>query len=47
LQPDGFALIDAYTPLLDDSEYFEDGVHPNVEGAHIIADVVYAAINSG
>ena len=43
----GLPLIDAYTPLLDHSEYFGDGVHPTVEGARIIADVVYAALNSG
>ncbi len=42
----GLPLVDAYTPLLNHSEYFEDGVHPNVEGAHIIARAVYAALNS-
>jgi lysophospholipase L1-like esterase len=40
----GLQLIDAYTPLIDHPEYFADGVHPDVEGAHKIAEVVYAAM---
>jgi lysophospholipase L1-like esterase len=39
-------LIDVYTPLLNHPEYFPDGVHPNSEGAQIIADTIYDAINS-
>jgi acyl-CoA thioesterase I len=39
-------LIDAYTPLLNHPNYFEDGVHPNVEGAHIIASAAYNAMQS-
>jgi len=43
----GLPLIDAYTPLVGHPDYFIDGVHPKVEGAQIIADAVYAALNSG
>jgi acyl-CoA thioesterase-1 len=42
----GLPLIDAYTPLLDNSKVFEDGVHPNAEGAYIIARNVYAELRS-
>ncbi|MGD6934176.1 MAG: GDSL-type esterase/lipase family protein [Candidatus Bathyarchaeia archaeon] len=37
-------LIDAYTPMLGHPEYFKDGVHPNDEGAKIIAEQVFNAI---
>ncbi len=37
-------LIDAYTPLLNHPEDFLDGVHPNDEGAKIIANEVFNAI---
>jgi len=37
-------LIDVYTPLANRSEYFSDGVHPNNEGAKVIASEVYKAI---
>jgi acyl-CoA thioesterase-1 len=40
----GLAIIDAYSPLLDHSEYFADGVHPSVEGARIIAQEVHNSI---
>lgn len=34
-------LIDLYTPLLGYPEWLPDKVHPNVEGAHLIARTVY------
>jgi acyl-CoA thioesterase-1 len=42
----GLHLIDVYTPLLDHPEYFADGVHPDVEGSHKIAEIVYSALIS-
>jgi lysophospholipase L1-like esterase len=42
----GLPLIDVYTPLVNHPEYFPDGVHPNSEGAQIIANTVYNAITS-
>ncbi len=39
-------LIDAYTPLVNHPEDFVDGVHPNGEGAKIIATQVFDAITS-
>lgn len=36
-------LIDTYTPLVGHPEYFVDGVHPNYDGASIIAGEVYKA----
>jgi lysophospholipase L1-like esterase len=43
-QETGLPLIDVYTPLLNHSEYFPDGVHPNPQGAQAIADIIYKAI---
>ncbi len=40
----GLPLIDVYTPLIDHPEYFPDGVHPNSQGAQIIANTIYQAI---
>jgi lysophospholipase L1-like esterase len=37
--------IDVYTPLLNHPEYFPDGLHPNGDGAKVIADTIYKAIN--
>jgi acyl-CoA thioesterase-1 len=37
-------LIDVYTPLKDHPEYFPDGVHPNPDGAKLIAKIIYDAI---
>ena len=37
-------LIDVYTPLAKHPEYFSDGVHPNDEGAKIIATTIFNAI---
>ena len=42
----GLPTIDVYTPLLNHSDYFFDGVHPGNEGARIIANEVYRAIVS-
>jgi lysophospholipase L1-like esterase len=39
-------LINVYTPLLNHPEYFPDGVHPNSEGAQVIANIIYNAIES-
>jgi acyl-CoA thioesterase I len=44
-QKTGLPLIDAYTRLLSKPEFFIDGVHPTFEGAMLIADEVYKAIN--
>ena len=38
--------IDVYTPLANHPEYFPDGIHPNNEGANLIASIVYKAIIS-
>lgn len=40
----GANLVDANTPLLNHAELYIDGVHPDAEGAKIIADTIYAAI---
>jgi len=42
----GLPLIDVYTPLLNHPEYFTDGLHPNNEGAKIIANIIHDAIIS-
>jgi len=39
-------IINVYTPLINYPQYFPDGVHPNCEGAQIIANTIYKAINS-
>jgi len=40
----GLTTIDVYTPLANHPEYFVDGVHPNNEGARLIASEIYKAI---
>jgi acyl-CoA thioesterase-1 len=40
------SLIDVYTPLVSHPELFSDGVHPNAEGAQVIADTIYQTIKS-
>jgi len=40
----GLLSIDVYAALENNPEYFQDGVHPNSEGATIIANEVYTAI---
>jgi acyl-CoA thioesterase-1 len=42
----GLPLIDVYTPLLNHPEYFRDGLHPNSDGAKIIANIIHEAIIS-
>jgi lysophospholipase L1-like esterase len=42
----GLPIIDVYSALENHPEYFQDGVHPNSEGATIIANEVYGAITS-
>jgi acyl-CoA thioesterase I len=37
-------LIDLYTPLTGKGEFFPDGIHPNADGAKLIAEVVCNAI---
>ncbi|MFI1744055.1 GDSL-type esterase/lipase family protein [Thalassobellus sediminis] len=38
------SIIDANTPLLASCHYFNDGVHPNIEGANAIAMLLYKSI---
>jgi lysophospholipase L1-like esterase len=38
--------IDVYSAFGNRSDYFKDGVHPNSQGAALIATEVYNAINS-
>lgn len=40
----GLPLIDMYTPLANHPEDFVDGIHPNSQGAQVIAEVIYNAI---
>ena len=42
----GLPLIDVYTPLVGHPEYFVDGVHPNFDGASVIANQVYKALTN-
>jgi lysophospholipase L1-like esterase len=37
-------LIDVYSALMSKSDLFADGVHPNAEGAKLIAQEIYQAI---
>jgi lysophospholipase L1-like esterase len=37
-------IIDVYSALANSSEVFPDGVHPNAEGAQLIANTIYTAI---
>jgi acyl-CoA thioesterase-1 len=39
-------LIDVFTPLVNHPECFVDGVHPNVDGARTIANVIHSALVS-
>jgi lysophospholipase L1-like esterase len=41
----GATLVDAYTPMLSHKGDYTDGVHPNADGAKIIADTIYASLN--
>jgi lysophospholipase L1-like esterase len=40
----GATLIDANTPLQNKADLFTDGVHPDADGAKIIADAIYAKL---
>lgn len=42
----GLPLIDVYTPLAGHPEYFSDGVHPNIDGARIVATKIFDAITA-
>ncbi len=37
-------VIDLHTPFLDKGKYFPDGIHPDTEGAALMADEIYNAI---
>lgn len=41
---DGVALIDLYTPLHKHPEMFPDALHPDSDGAYILAQTVYGAL---
>ncbi|MGA2386231.1 MAG: GDSL-type esterase/lipase family protein [Candidatus Bathyarchaeia archaeon] len=41
----GLPIIDVYTAFGNHADYFVDGVHPNSQGAALIASEVYKAIN--
>ncbi len=41
-----FPIIDVYSALANCSDYFPDGIHPNNEGAKLIANEIYKAIVS-
>lgn len=41
----GATLVDAYTPMLSHANDYTDGVHPNADGAEIIADTIYASLS--
>ncbi len=40
----GLPIVDVYSPLMNHEDYFWDGVHPNNDGAKIIATLIYNAI---
>ena len=40
----GLPTVDVYTPLMNHTDYFWDGVHPNSNGAKIIANQIFTAI---
>ena len=37
-------IIDCYTPTLDKSSLLSDGIHPNIAGAHFVAEIMYTAL---
>ena len=37
-------IIDCYTPTTDKSSFFNDGIHPNLEGAHFVAEIFYKGL---
>jgi lysophospholipase L1-like esterase len=40
----GATLVDAYTPMLNHEGSYTDGVHPDADGARIIADAIYTGL---
>jgi acyl-CoA thioesterase I len=40
----GLTLIDTHTPFIDHPEDFKDGVHPNIQGAKIVATTIFNSI---
>lgn len=36
--------IDCYTPTSEKSEFFPDGIHPNLEGARFMAEIFYKGL---
>jgi lysophospholipase L1-like esterase len=46
-QENNARVIDLNTPLIARTDLFLDGVHPNTEGAKLIASTIYGAIASG
>jgi len=38
-------IIDLYSPFSDHADYFEDGIHPNSQGATLIATEVYEMLD--
>lgn len=40
----GATLVDAYTPMLNHEGSYTDGVHPDADGAKVIADAIYASL---
>jgi lysophospholipase L1-like esterase len=41
----GATLVDTYTPMLNHGGDYTDGVHPNADGAKIIADTIYGILS--
>ena len=37
-------IIDCYTPTTDKSSLFNDGIHPNKDGAHYVAGIFYTGL---
>lgn len=40
----GFPLVDGYAPLADRPELFPDNLHPNAEGARLLAEAVFEVV---
>jgi lysophospholipase L1-like esterase len=41
----GVGLIDNYTPLVGKNDHYADNIHPNAQGAAVIAETVYNVID--
>ena len=39
-------VIDTFTKTLNHSEFFSDGVHPNVSGAKYVADIIFESLST-